>query len=340
MAKSKNGALKFLAAKLRGIFKGQGCALTHNVLDEEGIEAPLRAAMKASRWLGDRCQLIKLPVSLMSGLAALLGYAVHSLTIPEDSLVMAAGVFCLSGGAAALNNFQDRLQDGIMERTRLRPIPAGRISTMEALLTSSIMIGAGAAALILIGAYPDALLTGLSAIILYNFLYTPLKRKTQLSLIPGVLCGMLPPMVGWLAAGGNPGSPLIWYLMIFFATWQVPHLWLIYLSYGKDFRLMHVPIILDRIPKERLIRLLFLWSAAYGVLMLFMRPFNIIRTDLSFMIVLCSALMMPLTFFIALYVVKSEKKFRILFHYLNILTAGIVCMSIFDSLTAAVGHLR
>jgi heme o synthase len=294
--------------------------------------------VKVFGWLHDRSQLIKLPISLMSAVAALFGYIAHSRTLSANSIIAAAGVFCLACGASALNSYQDRHLDGLMERTRLRPLPAGRISPIEAILTSFITIAAGAAVILLSADSFFPLLAGLSAIILYNVLYTPLKKKTQIALVPGVLSGMLPPLVGWLAAGGGD-SPLICYLMIFFGTWQVPHFWLIYLSYRNDFRLMRVPIILDSISKHGLIKLLLLWSLAYGILLLFMRPFNIVRCNISSIILLINAPAVPLIFLIILYIVKGDKKFRYLFHYLNISTAGVICMAIIDSLLTATGHI-
>src|SRR4030042_6547860 len=111
-------------------------------------ESKIRS-VKVSGWLRDRSQLIKLPISLMSAVAALLGYIAQSRTLSENSISTAAGVFCLACGAAALNSYQDRRLDGLMERTRLRPLPAGRLPPLEALLTSFITIAAGAAVMLL-----------------------------------------------------------------------------------------------------------------------------------------------------------------------------------------------
>jgi protoheme IX farnesyltransferase len=290
-------------------------------------------------WIRDRCVLIKTPIAFMSAAAALFGYAAQSRTPSVSAFVVAVSVFCLSGGASALNSYQDRLLDGLMERTRIRPVPTGRISPFEALLVSAIMIAAGTAGIVLAASSVISPLAGLFAIILYNALYTPLKRRTQLALVPGVLCGMMPPLVGWLAAGGSAGEPLIWYIMIFFGTWQVPHFWLIFSSFGKDFRLSQVPNILDSISQNQLDRLILIWSVAYCILLLFMRPLYIIRYDAFAVVLLLNALAVPLVFLIILHTIKSNKKYRYLFHYLNITTLAVIGMAVVDTAVAASGTL-
>ena len=290
-------------------------------------------------WIRDRCVLIKVPIAFMSAAAALFGYAVQSKALSVPAFVVALSVFCLSGGASALNSYQDRVLDGLMERTRIRPVPAGRILPLEALLASAIMIAAGTAGIALAASSAISPLAGLFAIILYNGLYTPLKRRTQLALVPGVLCGMMPPLVGWLAAGGSAGEPLIWYVMIFFGTWQVPHFWLIFSSFRKDFRLSLVPNILDIISQNQLDRLILLWSVTYGILLLFMRPLCIIRCDVFAMAILINALAIPLVFLIILHTIRSNKKYRYLFHYLNISTLAMIGMAVVDAAVAASGTL-
>ena len=279
----------------------------------------------------DRCLLIKAPISFMSAAAALFGHAVQSRELSLPALAAAASVFCLSAGASALNSYQDRLLDGLMERTRTRPLPAGRILPLEALLVSAIMTAAGSAGLVLASSSAVAPLAGLFAIVLYNALYTPLKRRTELALVPGVLCGMMPPLVGWLAAGGSPGEPLIWYIVIFFGAWQVPHFWLIVLSFGKDFRQSRVPTILDKISRDQLEKLILLWSILYGILLLFMRPLCIVRCGASSFLILANALAVPLVFLILLHSMRHAKKYRYLFHYLNISTLAMIGMAVVDT---------
>ncbi|OHD67429.1 MAG: hypothetical protein A2W19_03095 [Spirochaetes bacterium RBG_16_49_21] len=285
-------------------------------------------------WIRDRAALIKMPVSLMSGCAALFGFSLYAWILSPAALWTGLGVFCLSAGAAGLNSFQDRVPDSLMARTRQRPLPAGRITPLEALIVSSALICCGIAALCLTARSIAPSLAGLSAVILYNGLYTPFKLRTQLALIPGVICGMLPPLIGWLAAGGGLASTRIWYIMAFFGTWQVPHFWLVFLSYSADFRRSGIPMILDTFSERQLKRLVFLWALSYAVLMLFVWPFSIIKSGVSAAFVLVNALAVPLVFLRLLYKAEGAGRYRRLFNYLNATTLGVMCIAIFDCVLA------
>ena len=290
-------------------------------------------------WARDRFGLIKMPVSLMSACAAIFGYVA---CIPSPSLrafITAASVFSISAGAAALNNFQDRFADGRMERTRVRPLPSGRIRPLQALFLSIILITAGIAGLVMISSSPAAPLAGISAIIFYNAVYTPLKAKTQLSLVPGVICGMMPPLIGWLSAGGDPLSPRIWYILVLFGTWQVPHIWLLLLSRREDFQQAHIPSILDVLSVTQLKRLVCLWVVAFTVLTLFMRLFLIIKGAVPMLLLIGNAVILPAIFVYVLNRPGYITNYRRLFHYLNASTLGIIGIGIIDSGLLSAGIL-
>ena len=69
----------------------------------------------------------------------------------------------------------------------------------------------------------------------YNAVYTPLKKVFSLAIIPGSLVGALPPLAGWVAAGGDILDPKIILISSFFFVWQIPHFWILLLIYGKDY---------------------------------------------------------------------------------------------------------
>jgi protoheme IX farnesyltransferase len=288
-----------------------------------------RAAMLD--WLRDRCSLLKLPVSLMSACAAIFGYTVQCQALSVRALMTGVSVFCISGGAAALNNVQDRKIDGLMERTATRPIPGRRIRPREALVLSAVLMTAGGAGLWIFSTSIVSLLAGLSAVVLYNAIYTPLKLKTQYALIPGVICGMLPPLIGWLSAGGDPSSQRIWYIMILFGTWQVPHYWLLLLSRRQDFQRSRIPTILDKLTVTQLKRLVCLWVGAFALLASFMRLFLFMNSTAPALLVLGNAIIMPSIFTYAMRGARGSRNFRHLFHYLNATTLGITGLGIIDS---------
>ena len=166
-------------------------------------------------------------------------------------------------GAAALNQVQDAHIDVLMERTARRPIPAGRISRRAATLFALGLLAAGSVVLGFFGLAP--MLLGLGAAVVYNLVYTPLKRVTPFAALPGALIGALPPVVGWSAAGGYLSDPSIHLVAFFFFIWQIPHFWLLLLFYHRDYADGGLPSLFDRFDRRQIVKLTFIWIAALAV---------------------------------------------------------------------------
>ena len=150
-----------------------------------------------------------------------------------------------------------------MARTATRPIPSGRVGRGAAAAFASALLLAGTALLWLVS--PTAAWLGLGAAVVYNRIYTPLKRVTPFAALPGALIGALPPAMGWVAAGGYLQDPSIHLVAFFFFLWQIPHFWLLLLFYGQDYREGGLPSLLDRFDHAQMLRLTFLWIAAVSV---------------------------------------------------------------------------
>lgn len=136
-------------------------------------------------------------------------------------LLLSLGVFLCAGGANTLNQLTEIKQDAIMARTCHRPLPSGRVSQAEALIWGILLIVAGSLVLNFGVGPPSALLAILAAAI-YVLIYTPLKRVTSVCTLVGALAGGIPPMIGWLAAGGRLDvAASILFAILFF--WQIPH---------------------------------------------------------------------------------------------------------------------
>jgi heme o synthase len=294
-----------------------------------------RRAMTGRLW--DGVQLMKPSVSCLSAAATLLGYIACSRIFSSEACTMALSMFLLSGGASALNNIQDRRFDRLMARTKDRPLPARRVSVHAALLQAAAMIAAGLAGIGLASASKPALLTGLAAFTLYNGVYTPLKKKTHLAVIPGVLCGMLPPLAGWLAAGGGLLSPRIWYVMVLFCIWQVPHTWLVLLSCRQDVPESHMPTILDVFSPVQVERLIFVWTSVFAVLMLYGNFFGLQPAGLLAVPVVANALAMPLLFAFVLFAFQGIRRYSFLFHYLTVSMAGILAAAVIAAVLPGIG---
>ena len=279
-----------------------------------------------------RAGLMKLPVSALSAAGALLGFAACRPDGAPAALLAGAGVFLLSGGACALNNYQDRDFDRGLERTRRRPLPSGRLRPRQALLQAALLLGAGLALLSAFSASPLAPLAGLLAVLLYNGAYTPLKKKTLAALIPGVACGTLPPLVGWLAAGGEPGSPRLFYLLALFGVWQLPHLWLLALADSRDELRRAAPSFLDSLAPRQLRRLVVTWTAAFAFLTLFLKVFGFIGNGWPAVLLALNALALPAVFAAALRKPGGAAGFRRLFLYLNASLLGVTLLAAADAL--------
>ena len=139
-------------------------------------------------------------------------------------LKLAIGGYCMVGASNAYNQVIEKNLDALMDRTKNRPVPAGRMSPNLALVIASILTAIGIVLLYTIN--PKTAMFGAISIFLYTSIYTPLKTVTSLSVFVGAIPGAIPFMLGWVAATGNFGIEAgTLFLIQFF--WQFPHFWAI-----------------------------------------------------------------------------------------------------------------
>jgi protoheme IX farnesyltransferase len=139
-------------------------------------------------------------------------------------LKLAIGGYCMVGASNAYNQVIEKDLDALMDRTKNRPVPAGRMSPNAALVIASILTVIGIVLLYTIN--PKTAMFGAISIFLYTSIYTPLKTMTSLSVFVGAFPGAIPFMLGWVAATGNFGIEAgTLFLIQFF--WQFPHFWAI-----------------------------------------------------------------------------------------------------------------
>jgi len=189
------------------------------------------ARASAADWL----ELTKPRITLLVVFTALVGFVTASPAPRWSSLLAAAlvGTGLVAAGASALNQVLERASDALMNRTRSRPIPAGRIRPVEAALFGLLLTAAGLALLAALGGALAALVA-FATWASYLFLYTPLKRRTHLATLVGAVPGALPPVIGWAAASGRlePGA-FILFAIVF--LWQIPHFLAIAWLYREDY---------------------------------------------------------------------------------------------------------
>jgi heme o synthase len=194
-----------------------------------------RSREAAQRRLLDYLLLTKPRVVVMVLVTTLVGFYLASggQIDPWRILHALLGTGLAAGGALALNQYLEREVDGRMERTRLRPLPDGRLPAGEALLFGSLLVLLGVGYLGLMVNMTSAALTAATAVS-YLFAYTPLKRRSSLCTVLGAIPGALPPVTGWVAARGEFGVGA-WVLFGILFLWQLPHTLAIASVYRLDY---------------------------------------------------------------------------------------------------------
>jgi len=205
-------------------------------MSEVCSEVVVRLGARDRRQLAaDFVALTKPRVVLMVLVTTLMGYDV-ALTGPADYLRMIhllIGSLLTAGGTLALNQYQKRDLNARMDRTRARPLPAGRLQPLETWLFGVALTLVGTAYLAAL-VNPLVALVTLATTILYLFAYTPLKRRTPLCTLVGAVAGALPPVAGWAAARGDV-APGAWVLFAILFLWQLPHTLAIARLYRDDY---------------------------------------------------------------------------------------------------------
>ncbi len=174
--------------------------------------------------------------------------------------VVAAGVFLLSSGASALNQYTERGSDALMPRTAGRPLPSGRMTPLTAIAVAVVLLVSGSLLLGFSGRMPFFL--GLINVFLYNGIYTGLKKRTTLAIVPGALVGAIPPVIGYTAAGGAVTDTLILLFALFMFLWQMPHFWLLLIRYGSEYEKAGIKTLYSTMNGEKIKRLVMVWIIA------------------------------------------------------------------------------
>lgn len=183
----------------------------------------------------DFLELTKPRVVLMVLVTTFVGFYLGSGSMPDYFRLIHTliGTALAAAGTLALNQFLERDADALMERTRRRPLPEGRVQPPEAALFGVLVTATGLLILTLTVNPLSALVTA-SIVGSYLFIYTPLKQRSSLCGLVGALPGALPPVIGWTAARGEFGIEA-WVLFSILFLWQIPHTLAIARLYRDDF---------------------------------------------------------------------------------------------------------
>ncbi len=220
--------------------------------------------MSAGRRFQQILTLIKIKITVAVGLSTAFGYLLATDALTIELCIPVVGIFTLACGSAALNEYQERQIDARMSRTRHRPLASREIGPVTAWVIILVLIVTGSL-ILYVGTRTSVLLLGLFALLWYNGVYTPLKRITAFAAVPGAIIGTIPPLTGWVAAGGKMSDPLIQFIVFFFFMWQVPHFWLLLVESGNDYQEAGLPSIKSIFSPAQLSRITFSWLFSTGI---------------------------------------------------------------------------
>jgi protoheme IX farnesyltransferase len=196
-------------------------------------QEPVKVRWQMMARARDYNQLLKPNLSGMVVFSSVIGYLMapnihfvwNSWAVWEHIIVLFTGGMLVTGGANTINQILERESDSLMSRTRTRPMPDGRMGHVEAWIFAAFTGISGA----LILSYffnPAAGALSFLSLLLYAFVYTPMKKVHPVAVLIGAIPGALPPLIGWVAATGTFGVGG-WVLFSLQFFWQFPHFWAI-----------------------------------------------------------------------------------------------------------------
>jgi len=262
-----------------------------------------------------RLRLAKAPLCLLLGFAVFFGALLADPDPSLSSILVALAVTVVAAGAASLNSLQERNLDAKMERTRNRPIPTGSLTVRQATWQAAGLFIFGMLFLLKASTLAPTILT-LCGVVLYNGVYTPLKRTTILAIIPGAVCGAIPAYVGWLDGGGPWLSFPVLLLFALFFLWQIPHFWLILLGHSRDYAAGDMPNLLNLVSESRLRRFFITWIGALAIVMVLFVTLPYPLAAAARPAIIVNALALVGVFAVGLQL-GEKRKYRILFRLLN-----------------------
>ncbi|MFM7851386.1 MAG: heme o synthase, partial [Flammeovirgaceae bacterium] len=181
-------------------------------------------------------ELLKPRLSFLVAFSCAFGYALAAKSSIEVITItmLTLGGFLLSGASVCINQIIEKDLDGIMTRTMNRPLPTGRVSIQEA-TWFALLCTALSVFILWVYTNPLTVILSIISMLLYSFLYTPLKRVGPVAVFIGAIPGALPPLLGWVAATGSISHEAMIIFGIQF-IWQFPHFWAIAWVADDDYK--------------------------------------------------------------------------------------------------------
>ena len=183
-------------------------------------------------------------------------------SVPFPFWWLMTGLYLVVSGSFVLNQAYEWQKDSLMKRTQKRPVPAGKITALQALALGLFLMIPGFFVLLALKPLPAGL--ALLAVLLYNVFYTmSWKKKWAFSAVPGAFPGALPVLIGWSALSSNIFQPECLYLFFILFLWQMPHFWSLSLHYKEDYKLAGFPVLPLKAGKDKTLRFMGFYFMAY-----------------------------------------------------------------------------
>ena len=277
----------------------------------------------------DFFSVTKFILSFAVSLSALFAYIMAKGEIGLDMFLATFSVLLVAMGVSTLNQVQEFREDSKMERTKNRPIAAGRMSPRTGTIIAIVLILISFAFI-----YSLLGLTGINffafAFLWYNLMYTPLKKRSALAVVPGAILGVIPPAIGWLVAGHTLFEIEFIALAVYYFIWQVPHFWLLVMLFHGDYKDGGYPTVMKLFGEGTLQRLTFVWL----VLTIHAGAFLVYSFQVySYITVALSAALGVWAFITSMKLLKKEFKLqdaRAIFWKINAAFLGIIVLLSID----------
>lgn len=236
---------------------------------------PRREPLAVSSRFADYLELTKPRIAVMAMITVAVGFALGSTGAVDFALLghAALGIGLVAASSSMLNQLLEQETDAQMLRTAQRPLPSGRLPSWEVAIVG---IACGVFGCVQL-AWNVNLLTAalaLATLLLYVVLYTPLKKRTSLCTTVGAIPGALPPVLGWVAAGGGLNSGALALFAILF-LWQFPHFLAIAWLYREDYEAAGLRMLPGVRPRSRIVGVM---AVAYAIVLI---PVSLLPTQIG-----------------------------------------------------------
>jgi len=264
---------------------------------------------KPEHKLKDWLELSKLKIMIPVSLTGFTGYFAFDPHFSLKIFITSIGILLMAISASVLNQIQEVELDSKMSRTYNRPLPSERISFKNAILFFLLSLIVGITAVYYAGNIKAALI-GLITIAWYNGIYTYAKKITAFAVIPGAITGALPPLIGWVAAGGGLWEKPIIFIEFLLFIGQIPHFWLLILKYGEEYKLAGIPALTDVFNRSQIKRITFTWVVSSVVAALFLCCFEIIQNPVINIILVAVSIYMVWQFIDLIRIGADKNNYR------------------------------